>query len=250
MVPQELQLEHRHVRVDTVLGRRPCPGVLFAAALCAVVGCQKDSPEPAPEPTEVEQDWQKMADEWEYPQPIPDFHLVSQEGKRFGLAELSQSYVLVGFVFTRCTVPKACPLTMQKMRQVQQLWSERQRAGKTGGRSLHMLSLSIDPDHDQPAILKRYGRSYDVDFSSWTLASGPHKLLQDEIPAMFGVIALERGDGDISHGVKMALLAPGLKAVDEWDNNNVEPEQIVERVLGGGGSGASPHVGDASRQPE
>ena len=37
-------------------------------------------------------------------------------------------HVLVGFVFSRCPMPKACPLTMQRMAEVQRLWKAAEEA--------------------------------------------------------------------------------------------------------------------------
>ncbi len=230
-----------------------CALLLAAVLLGAVLGCERQdadyresvppqSPTGEPKTTSAKpplpndggDDWNTLADAWEYPDPIPNFELMDQDGKRFHLAELSESYVLVGFVFTHCSIPAACPLTMAKMQQVQQLWAKQKKDGKTRGRKLHLLTLTFDPENDTPEVFKAYGEARRIDFSTWILATGPTALMEDALPSLFGVLALPNGRGSIAHSVKIALLAPGLESVREWDDNKLEPEDVVRLVLSHG----------------
>ena len=154
----------------------------------------------SPKPHDGKPEWERLADDWDHPDPIPNFELTNQEGKKFRLGELADRHVMVGFIFTNCSVPKACPLTMQKMRAVQRLWGEREKAGETRGRRLHLLSFTFDPENDTPRVLKRYGETHEADFRSWTLATGPAGLMDDGLPSLFGVLAAaERQVSDRPH---------------------------------------------------
>lgn len=175
-------------------------------------------------------EWQRLVDNWKYPDPIPNFELVDQEGNTFRLHSVSDGYLLVGFFFTTCTVPDACPLTTKKMREVSLLWNNAPEAGKRAGCRLRLLSLTLDPENDTPAVLKNYARAYGVDLRNWTFATGPEKLLSDGLPSLFGVLALPRRGGSIGHTVKAALLTPGLVSLKEWEDNRFEPSDVVNAV--------------------
>jgi protein SCO1/2 len=85
----------------------------------------------------------------------PDVTLVRDDGKAVSLPdELNDGRpVLVNFIYTSCTT--ICPLTSQVFEQLQtRLGSARD--------SVHLVSISIDPEQDTPARLKVYARQFDA----------------------------------------------------------------------------------------
>lgn len=175
--------------------------------------------------------WKQAYDAWQYPQPVPDFELVNQEGRPLRLGALADRYVLVGFVFSRCPMPKACPLTMTRFAQVQTAWKAAVSSGKTRGRKLALLGITLDPEFDKPAVLKSFASRYGADFSMWTMATGPTELVQSALPSLFAVLALPGGPGVVNHSVKVALLSPGLRIQAEWPDNEFTAEDIINRVI-------------------
>jgi protein SCO1 len=175
--------------------------------------------------------WARMAASWVYPNPLPSFPLVDHEGRSFRLAELRTGHVLVGLIFTHCSIPKACPLTTQKMHEVGKLWRERDEAGDTKGQALRLLTLTFDPEVDTPEVLNSYSELVRKDVPSWLFATGPVDLMETTLPRMFGVIANKGSDGAIAHDVKVALLGPGLRPMQIWTDNAFEPADVVARVL-------------------
>lgn len=202
--------------------------VLWAVLVAtAMAGCRQDG---AGE-KEAAPSWRAVYDAWEEPDPIPDFPLVDQEGDAFRLGRYEDAFLLVGFVFTRCPQPKACPLTMKKMREIQVLWKAAAAAGKTDGRRLELLAVTLDPEFDSPQLLKAYGTAHGASFDTWTLATGEPELVSSALPSLFNVLALPGGDGAISHTVKVGLLRPGLEFLEDWSDNSFEPSDIVKLVL-------------------
>jgi protein SCO1/2 len=59
--------------------------------------------------------------------------------------------VVMNFIYTTCT--EVCPLTSQTFAQFQS------GLGKDAGK-VHMVSISIDPDQDTPAVLRKYAEKY------------------------------------------------------------------------------------------
>ncbi len=193
------------------------------------VGCTRSADPPPPEEA-TPTDWRSAIDAWEEDDPIPDVPLTNHEGRTFQLADLDAQHILIGFVFSRCPNPKACPLTMQRFRAVQKAWASARKDGKFKEEALHLLTVTLDPEFDTPPVLKAYGTVYGADLSLWTLATGEAELVAKELPSLFNVIALKRGEGDISHGVKVALLGPGRVPLQEWPDNEFTAEDVLALI--------------------
>jgi protein SCO1 len=187
---------------------------------------------------EREPDWKTLYDRWEHPDPIPDFALVDQHGKRFGLGQLGRQHVLIGFIYTRCPLPQACPLTIQTMRRVHARWRELaaqgqdQDQGQDQARNLTLLGVTLDPDFDTPERLRAYAEARGLDLGDWILATGPRELVHSALPSLFNVLALPGASGDIQHTVKVALLGPGLTLVREWTDDELSAPDIVDQIIG------------------
>jgi protein SCO1 len=84
---------------------------------------------------------------------IPDVTLVRDDGKKVTLRdELDDGRpVVVNFIYTSCTT--ICPMNSQVFEQFQ---------GELGGEraSVHLVSISIDPEQDSPAQLRKYAAQF------------------------------------------------------------------------------------------
>ena len=204
------------------------PRLLLAAVVLLAAGC-RDQGEPAAAPVGP---WQAMVDEWTDGDPIPDFELIDQSGEAFRLSRYDDDHLLIGFVFSRCAVPAACPLTMKRMTEVSEQWAAIEARGDAGGHTLQLLNVTLDPEFDTPEVLARYGAAYRADFQRWPLATGPAELVAPGLPSLFHVLAVPDGQGAVSHTIKVALLGPGREPVEEWRNNKFEASDVIDLVLG------------------
>lgn len=169
--------------------------------------------------------WETLYKAWKYPQPVPAFELIDQAGRRFSLGRYRGQYLLVGFVFSRCGMPKACPLTMRKMREVQDALAKAQPA-----LNLKLLSLTLDPAYDKPPVLAAWAKRVGADPRVWTLATGEQELMTQALPSLFNVLALPDPESTVQHTVKVALLGPDLRLVKEWKDNAFTTEEILRLV--------------------
>jgi protein SCO1/2 len=89
---------------------------------------------------------------------------VREDGKAVDLAsELNDGRpVLVNFLYTTCT--EICPLTAETFSKFQT------KLGKNRDK-VHMLSISIDPEQDTPASLKKFSKKYKAK-SQWNFYTG------------------------------------------------------------------------------
>ena len=84
---------------------------------------------------------------------VPDVVLVNQDGARVRLRSLIESGkpVVLDFIYGTCTT--ICPVLSAGYTSLQ---------GKLGGdtRKMQLISISIDPEHDTPRVMKAYLKQY------------------------------------------------------------------------------------------
>lgn len=103
---------------------------------------------------------------------LPAFRLVDQQGRPFGSADLRGQVWVGNFIFTSC--PSICPGLTRAMRSLQ----ERYQAGRV---PVRLVSFSVDPENDSPAVLRAYARRFGADLSTWTFVTGPEAAVRSLI---------------------------------------------------------------------
>jgi protein SCO1/2 len=107
-----------------------------------------------------------------------DIRIIDQRGNAFSLASLPQRFVAVTFVASRCA--DACPIANA-------LFAKLQKRIAASGRSVALVTVTLDPDFDTPFIMSRVAASFNADPAVWRLASGKaadiHALIRT-----FGVV--------------------------------------------------------------
>ena len=171
------------------------------------------------------------------PQPgdeVPDFTLVNQSGKTIHLHQFRGKPLLLTFIYTRCPFPEYCPrLTNNFSQVVQQL----QKDPKVFGEA-QLLSISIDPEHDKPAVLRSYGERYvgrvDPRFAHWQFAAGsPEEVRQT---ADFFGLAYNQKDGQIVHGLVTVLIGKDGKVAKVYSGNDWKPDHVAADFVAAAGA--------------
>jgi protein SCO1/2 len=155
---------------------------------------------------------------------VPDFSFVDQAGATVRAADLRGRVSIANFIFTRC--PTVCPVTSSKMRRIGQRLSGRRD-------SIQLVSFSVDPDHDTPAVLAAYAARYGADPSRWRFLTGPADRVRDAVVHGFK-LALERRGGptdgtpDIVHDAHFVLIDPDLRIRGYYDSDeSARLDQLV-----------------------
>src|SRR6059058_4446666 len=86
--------------------------------------------------------------------PAPPFALTAQDGAPVTLADLRGKVVAVNFIYTAC--PDICPLLTQKLVEVQDA------LGDSFGDKIQFVSVTLDPEHDTPEVLKDYAAAWEA----------------------------------------------------------------------------------------
>jgi protein SCO1/2 len=122
--------------------------------------------------------------------PAPSFALTSQEGKPVALADLRGKVLAVTFIYTGC--PDICPLVTQKMVDVQNA------LGAEFGAKIAFVSITLDPEHDTPAVLKDYAQSWGAKPNGWMFLTGSPAAIRD-VTRRYGVFFAKKKDGSVDH---------------------------------------------------
>jgi len=151
-------------------------------------------------------------------EPVPDFELVNQSGKHISFKEFRGKVLLLTFIYTRCPFVDYCPRVSHEFAE-----ANRQLAATPELlRTTHLLSISFDPVHDTPSVLRGYGLACagtrgPAVFKHWEFAAAPAAQLP-QIADFFGFTYKEEG-GLITHSLSTAVIAPD-GSVFKWYNGN------------------------------
>ncbi len=122
--------------------------------------------------------------------PAPPFTLTSQDGKSVALADLRGKVLAVTFIYTGC--PDICPMVTQKMVDVQNA------LGAEFGAKIAFVSITLDPEHDTPAVLKDYAQSWGAKPDGWMFLTGSVAAVRD-VTRRYGVFFSKKEDGSVDH---------------------------------------------------
>lgn len=155
---------------------------------------------------------------------VPNFALVNQDGKRIQIKDYRGKALLLTFIYTRCPLPEYCTLMSNNFAEVdRQLQQTPDIYHKT-----HMLSVSIDPAHDTPPVLRSYGAAHteryqEETFAHWEFASGENVK---EMAQFFGLRYYPEKN-EIIHGLKTVIIGPDGTVRKVYSDNKWKPAEVV-----------------------
>lgn len=154
-------------------------------------------------------------------EPVPDFYFINQDGKRIHLAQFRGKPLLLTFIYTRCPLPNFCPRMSNNFSEVLKQLHETPEVFQRA----QLLSISIDPDYDKPAILKEYGKRYageiDPEFQHWQFAGGSAQQIRQA--ADFFGLSFDNKSGQIVHSLSTVLIGANGKIVKVYLGNDWSP---------------------------
>jgi len=124
---------------------------------------------------------------------VPAFTLTDQNGATFESAsKLDRQVWVADFMFTTC--PGPCPLMSSQMHQVQ-------KALEAEG--IRLVSFTVDPEHDTPAVLLEYGQRFKASPGVWHFLTGSRADLNHLSKDVF---KLGFVDGQLEHSTRFVLV--------------------------------------------
>ena len=149
---------------------------------------------------------------------IPDFTLTDQTGARVKLSQFRGQPVAVTFVYSRCPVATACPLTVARFSKID--------AGLKKDNFGALLCVTVDPENDTPAVLKEYAAHVGADPKRWKFLTGDPRDVA-RVAERFGVLYYP-DKAQIVHSQAVAIVDPDGKLATVYYDEQWEPETVLQ----------------------
>ncbi|MGH9657452.1 MAG: SCO family protein [Bryobacteraceae bacterium] len=121
---------------------------------------------------------------------IQDFALTAESGDAFTRRSLDGQVWVANFIFTSCSGP--CPRLSSLMRQVQ-----------ASAPAVRLVSFTVDPERDTPAVLAEYAKKYGAQPGRWVFATGAQEVLHRIKRESFKLGSV---DGSLNHSTRLVLV--------------------------------------------
>ncbi|MBG97648.1 hypothetical protein CL659_00820 [bacterium] len=150
----------------------------------------------------------------------PSFDLINQNEKQFSSKTLAGKYWAVNFFFTKCT--SVCPMQISKLKNFKDKYPDIE---------LEFISITVDPQYDNPKRLKEYIQEMSIIEERWNFLTGEESDIRNVIVNGFksGMDEVEN-DGlfDIAHANYLLLIDKEnyVRAIVRFDEKNFEQKLI------------------------
>ncbi len=157
-------------------------------------------------------------------QAVPDFAVTLQDGSTLRLSDLRGKVVALTFIYTRCPLPDFCPALDTKFADL----ARRISAHPDRVAAVRLLSISFDPTHDTPEVLRNHAklRGSRPPLWSYGVASEPELA---RIAAPLGLNFAAAG-GQIEHNLCTAIIAPDGTLARLEPGRDWTPASVVKEI--------------------
>ena len=124
---------------------------------------------------------------------VPPFEMTDSAGEPFNSLALAGKAWVVDFIYTNC--PAECPLMTSKMHAIEKQVRD--------DADVRLVSISVDPDRDTPAVLDNFAKRYGGATKQWIFLTGSPQTIHQVAFTTFHV-----GDviNKINHSTKFVLV--------------------------------------------
>lgn len=151
----------------------------------------------------------------------PVINLIDQDGKRVTNEGLKGKVTLINFIYTRCD--ESCPIMVHKFMDIAKEMKDEL------GKKLQLVSITMDPEHDRPEILKSYAGKIEADTSSWSFLT-EEKSIVDKVLKGFNFFYQKNEDGSFGHGNTIVMLDKNGVWKYNFNVLTVPVDILVERL--------------------
>ncbi|HKS82377.1 MAG TPA: SCO family protein [Candidatus Acidoferrales bacterium] len=157
---------------------------------------------------------------------VPDFALIDQDGQRVTLSQFAGKVAAVTFIYTRCPLPNFC------FRMSNNFGVLHQRFAGEMGKELVLLSVTFDPEHDRPDVLKAYARTWTTQNDGWYFLTGATADVQ-KVCWEFGM-NFWQDEGLMTHSLRTVVMDRKGHIAAILEGNEYSAKQLgdlVEEVM-------------------
>ena len=145
---------------------------------------------------------------------VPDFALIERSGRTLTLSDLRGKIWLADFIYTACK--DTCPLESASMAKLQ---------NDLGSESFRLVSFSVDPERDTPAVLSRYADLFHADSARWFFLTGKKSDVYRLVQEGFHLSAIAIDDsthveGEVFHDAHFILVDGSAQIRGYYESND------------------------------
>lgn len=154
---------------------------------------------------------------------VPDATLVDQDAQPRTISSFRGHRVAVTFIYTRCPLPDFCPLMDRHFAAVHKTIQQ-----DDGLRDVRLVSVTLDPAFDTPAVMKRHAARFKADPAVWSFLTGD----PEEVAAFSHALGIyterDLGTGaNLTHNLRTAVIDADGRLVNVHSGNDWTPADLV-----------------------
>lgn len=156
---------------------------------------------------------------------VNDFTFTDQNENNLSKADLEGKVWIADFIFTNCNT--VCLPMTSNMKKLQNKISEE------GLEDVHIVSFSVDPEFDNPAVLKKYGESFQADFDNWSFLTGyDQETIESLAKDSFKLLVSKPAEGDqVIHGTSFSLVNQDGIVVQQYSGlEDIPFDDIIKHI--------------------
>lgn len=165
--------------------------------------------------------------------PAQDGEVLKTDGQVARLHDLfGDKYVLFSFIYSTCSDVNGCPLATAVLARIKhRLDQDPEIADK-----LRLISLSFDPRHDTPEVMRLYGNSFAVGRGEWQFLTTESRRTLDPILKAYHQSILPDYDsngeisGAFSHILRVFLIDLQMQVRNIYSVSFLHPDILVNDV--------------------
>lgn len=131
-------------------------------------------------------------------------------GHQVKLADYKQKTLVVNFIYTRC--PSICPTQISHLANVFNRLSVEER------KRLLFVSITLDPDHDNPETLHQFADRFDIDKDGWLFLTGNMETTERTMNAL-NVMSYSLGNEEYNHSSNIYVVTNEGETVSVIDDS-------------------------------
>jgi protein SCO1/2 len=157
---------------------------------------------------------------------LPDYEFATEAGEKIHISDFRGRVLAFTFLFTRCPLPDFCPRMSQNFAETRKLL-----LNTSGGpTNWQFLSISFDPEFDQPAVLSSYANYFrEGNPDRWLFAAASTNTIASLAPHLDLLVV--RDSSGISHNLRTVVLDPQGRIFRQFDGNQWPPQKLAEAML-------------------
>jgi protein SCO1/2 len=155
-------------------------------------------------------------------QPVPDFTLSDQAKNKIEFSQFKGKVVVLSFAYVRCPNPAYC------FRLTSHLADLQKRFAEILGKDLVLLTVIIDPEHDQNDAIQQYAGIWHASPQNWHFLTGPLPEVQ-RVSRMFGM-EFWSDEGFVTHSFHTVVIDRQGKLFANLEGNQFSSQQLGDLV--------------------